>query len=189
MDWNRSADEITAAWQSEIETKLEAGATPLLIAGAPTLVYNATPALLALQSTVLLRRDLTIPLLVAGGTGALWPAVLLAPLGHTGAPEPMAIYGGADPAAYLATLATLTTGAAAPPTAVASGTPPDVAPWLAPRLQPGAPAPWEALPLVEAGERPAAVPAGAPLLDPMADWIAWGAMLLALCLVLSALLI
>lgn len=196
MYWNRSAAEIAAAWQTEIETKLEAGAPPLLTAGMSSLAYSGIVTLLAFQLLERRRADLTAPVLAAGGSGALWLGLLLGPNSEPGAPEPSVVYAGPDPATYLAGIATLSTGALAAPAAVATGAPPDMALWLAPRLQPGAPAPWEALPFAEVGERPLpplAEPGSAARAtgetDPTAGWIAWGAMLLALCLVLSALLI
>jgi hypothetical protein len=90
---------------------------------------------------------------------------------------------------------TLSTGRLTPPSLVRGGTPPSLAGFFAPRLAPGIAALWETLPFVEIGERPRptlAEPGADPdatTLDPTSDWVAWGAMLLALCLVLSALLI
>ncbi|HXF62238.1 MAG TPA: hypothetical protein VNK95_11520, partial [Caldilineaceae bacterium] len=144
MYWNRSAAEVAAAWQTEIESKLEAGATPLLTAGMSSLAYSGTMTLLALQMLARRRADLTAPVLAAGGSGALWLGLLLGPDSGPGAPEPSVVYAGPDPATYLAGIATLSTGALAVPAAVATGAPPDMALWLSPRLHPGAPAPWEA---------------------------------------------
>jgi hypothetical protein len=194
MYWKRTAAEIAAAWQAEIENKLEAGATPLLVAGAPGRSYDGTTTLLAYQTMAARRGDMSAPLLAAGGASALWLGMLLAPADGAAAVAPAVVFAGADPATYLAGVATLSSGALAPPAPVATGTPPSLALWLSPRLQPGAPAPWEALPFAEVGERPQPMLAQSnspldPAADPIGDWIAWGAMLLALCLVLSALLI
>lgn len=190
MYWNRSVAEIAAVWQTEVETKLEAGATPLLTTGTPASALSGTANLLAYQQFAAQRTDITLPLLIAGGGSALWLGLLLAPGASRGAPLPTVVYGGPDPATYLASVAILSSGALTTPALVQSGTPPAMMDFLAPRLAPGLSTPWEALPLVEIGERPQPALAGtAAILDPTGDWIAWGALLLALCLVLSALLI
>jgi hypothetical protein len=191
MMWNRTAAEITTAWETEIEIKQEAGATPLLNAGAATSAYGGLATLLAYQSWMARRTDMTTPVLAAGGSSPLWLGLLLGPTGGAGAPEPAVVFGGPDPATFQAGVAALTSGAAAPPAVVAAGTPAEYTIWLAPSVQPGAVVPWEALPFVEIGERPQPGLVANELrpVDPTADWIAWGTMLLALCLVLSALLI
>lgn len=190
MYWNRSAAEIAADWQTEVETKLEAGSTPLLTAGTPALALSGAATLLAYQQFAAQRTDITTPLVIAGGGSALWLGLLLAHSAERGAPLPTVVYGGPDPATYLASVATLSSGALTAAPLVRPGTSPEAADFLAPRLAPGLSAPWEALPFVEIGERPRpalAGPAARP--DPTGDWIAWGALLLALCLILSALLI
>jgi hypothetical protein len=190
MDWNRSAAEIAAAWQTELETKLEAGATPLLLAGTSALPISGASTLLAYQQFAAARTDITTPLLIAGGSSALWLGLLLAPGASRGAPLPTVVYGGPDLATYLASVTTLSSGVPATPPLVQTGTPPEMTDFLSPRLAPALSAPWEALPFVEIGESPRPALAGpAPSADPTGDWIAWGALLLALCLVLSALLI
>ncbi len=190
MYWNRSASQIAAAWQTEIETKLEAGATPLLLTGTPSLALTGIIALPAYQQLMAQRTDITTPLLVAGGSSALWLGLILAPNERRSTPLPAVVYGGPDPATYLANVQTLSTGRLAPPALAHSGAPAALAPFYAPRVTPAVPAAWETLPFVEVGEGPQ--PALAPSTldtDPADDWIAWGTMLLALCLVLSALLI
>jgi hypothetical protein len=189
MWWNRSAADIAVAWTAAIETEIEAGATPVLDAGAPSLVFDGALTLAAHETLVAQRSDISTPLVLGGGAGALWLALLQQPLGGRGAPESHVIYTGVDPATVLAGVATAHGGEAAR-RAVAAAIPPELAQWFAPRLNPGAATPWEALPFVECGERPRVSPVGSPPApDASADWTAWGAMLLALCLVLSALLI
>lgn len=190
MVWNRSAAEITAAWQTEIETKLEAGATPLLVVGTSALALSGASTLLAYQQLAAERTDITSPLLIAGGSSALWLGLLLAPSTNRAAPLPTVVYGGPDLATYAASVMTLSSGTMAAPALVQTGTPPAVADFFAPRLAPALTVPWEALPFVETGESPRPALAGPMAIsDPTGDWIAWGALLLALCLVLSALLI
>jgi hypothetical protein len=192
MYWNRSAAEIAAAWQAEIESKLETGSTALLQAGAPDTLLTSTTTLLGLQHSTVQRTDIATPRLVAGGNSALWLGLLLSPHASSGphAPAPMIIYGGADAATYLATVSM--TGGTTGGTTTAQ--PLGMGAHLAPRLQPGVATPWEMLPLLEAGEQPlpasaAGSPSSRAFHDPADDWIAWGVMLVALCLVLSALLI
>jgi hypothetical protein len=121
---------------------------------------------------------MTAPWLMTGGVDAAWLGALLSPLARRGslAPDPVVIYGGADDATQLATWA-MTAGL-------------DAAPAFAPRLHPGVAPAWQAWPLWEAGDPPPGSLQDRPVaLDPVADWTAWGVMLLALCLVLSALLL
>lgn len=208
MYWNRSAAEIAALWQVEIENKFETGTTALLLGGSRNSLIASAPALLALQYSMRHRNDIATPLLVAGGNSAHWLGLLLPPL-PTGsaptAPLPTVIYGGADEATYLAVVGltsalanqSLMQSRSTSGTPVSS-TPSEMGVLLAPHLHPGAAADWEMLPLLEVGEQPApgyatglspelAMTTAAA--DPAGDWIAWGVMLLAFCLVLSALLI
>lgn len=196
MYWNRSAAEISAAWQAEIESKLETGATATLLGGAPDNVLSSAATLLGLQNSLAQRNDVATPLLIAGGNSAVWLSLLLPPQPAGSdpiAPAPTVVYGGADEVTYLA-LVNLTTAHVEQPaatTGAAKTSPsPELGVQLAPRLQPGAAMAWEMLPLVEVGEQltPTLAPIAAHA-DPTLDWIAWGTMLLVLCLVLSALLI
>lgn len=192
MYWNRSAADIAAAWQVEIESKLETGATALLLGGASSALATPLATLLGHQISSIQRTDVATPLLVAGGNSAAWLGLLLAPQ-PTGsspiAPPPTLIYGGADEATYLAIVG-MTVASVTAPDAVKSSIPHELVGQVAPRLQPGAATAWETLPFVEAGELPTPPLAlSAAISDPTGDWIAWGVMLLAFCLVLSALLI
>lgn len=198
MYWNRSAADIAAAWQAEIESKLEIGATALLLAGAPESMLGSAAALLALQQSTLLRNDVATPLLIAGGNSAVWLGLLMSPqpTGAPHAPMPTLIFGGADEATYLAMtgLSTSLTASRSAYLGFRNTTPMEMGRTLTPRLEPAIATPWEMLPLVEVGEHPTPVQpfaaAGTPApADPTGDWIGWGMMLFALCLVLSALLI
>jgi hypothetical protein len=192
MYWNRSAADIRAAWQIEIESKLETGATALLLGGMPSSLTSSAATLLALQDASAQRSDVATPLLVAGGNSTAWLGLLLAPQ-PTGdspnVPPPMLVYGGADEATYLAIVG-LTAAAVTTPGTTKPSIPHELAGQIAPRLQPGAATAWEALPFVEVGEQPTPPLAlSTTQSDPTNDWIAWGVMLLAFCLVLSALLV
>jgi hypothetical protein len=203
MYWNRSAADIAAAWQAEIENKLETGASALLPAGAPNTLTSSAATLLGLQQSAIHRNDVATPWLLAGGNSALWLGLLLSaqPTGSGAvAPAPTVLYGGADEATYLA-MVNLAGSQVAQPNPAHAGFRPGAAVGMgiqfAPRLHPGSAAAWEMLPLVEVGEQPATTPAGTQELagsalhssDPLGDWIVWGVMLFAFCLVLSALLI
>jgi hypothetical protein len=202
MHWNRSATDIAAAWQTEIERELEGGGTALLMAGAPNTLLASASTLLAAQQATLLREDIGTPLLVAGGNSALWLGLLFSPhlAGNVpNAPMPTLIYGGADEATYLS-LVTLTALQMAQPAASPAFKRTlsfEMGAHFAPRLQPGVATAWEMLPLVEIGEQPPAAlnPVGAHAAlaqrspDSTGDWVVWGVMLLAFCLILSALLI
>jgi hypothetical protein len=193
MYWNRSAADIAAAWQAEIESKFETGSTALLHAGAPDTLLTSATTLIGLQHSTVQRTDVATPLLLAGGNSALWLGLLLAPQLSSSphAPAPTVIYGGADATTYLAMMGMNAAGVTTARMTTAQPTQPlGLGAHLAPRLQPGVATPWEMLPLLEAGEQPLpANAAGRVARDPADDWIAWGVMLLAFCLVLSALLI
>jgi hypothetical protein len=191
MYWHRLAGSVRDEWQTEIDHRLESGTAPVFVAGAPNALLPLATTLLAYQTLAGQRRDITTPLIIAGGSGPGWLALLLPsqpPRTESHSPEPTLLYGGADAATYLATLALV--APLAEPAAPRLGLTADLAAQFAPRLQPGAPPAWEALPLIEVGETTGAAldtPQGTA--DPAGDWIAYGAMVLAFCLVLSALLI
>jgi hypothetical protein len=201
MYWNRSAVDIALAWQTEIESKMEIGASALLLGGAPASLIPSIATLAALKYSADQRNDVATPLLIAGGSSALWLGLLLPPLpsgNELSAPAPTIVYGGADEATYLATAALSNTVAfdstptqrSSSTSATKAGTAQEMGGQFAPRLQAGAATAWEMLPFVEVGEQPTpALPAAPIIIDPTGDWIAWGVMLLAFCLVLSALLI
>jgi hypothetical protein len=196
MYWNRSAADIAAAWQAEIESNLETGATAVLLGGTHNHMTTSAATLVGLQNSTIQRNDVAMPLLVAGGNGAAWLGLLLSPQptgGGPSAPAPTLVYGGADETTYLAIVG-LTTAPAARQMGTSGpaqlNTPQELGIQFAPRLQPGATTAWEMLPFVEVGEQPTpSLAMRSVSADPTGDWIAWGVMLLAFCLVLSALLI
>jgi hypothetical protein len=201
MYWNRSAADISAAWQTEIESKLESGSTALLIGGKPDNMITSVATLLGMQNSTIQRSDVAMPYLLAGGNSAVWLGLLLSPQPSGSAlvaPPPTVVYGGADEATYWSMVELSRSLAMRSPVsadAAEGGALPESSTHFTPRLQPGADTAWEMLPFVEVGEAPVtSAVATAPLgtgatIDPTGDWIAWGVMLLAFCLVLSALLI
>lgn len=195
MYWNRTTTASTEAWSAAIARMQETGGVPLLTGGAPAHAVTAWPTLAALQTLAAQRDDRTVPHVLLGGPSAIWTAALLSP--HPSGPgpwprDPVVLFAGADPTTVHAATAGLH----------ATLTPPGLrdtiaAHWaleFAPRLEPAAAAGWESLPFVEMGESGiplAPVPSAAPDGDeiPSIDWAAWGTLLLALSLVLSAVLI
>lgn len=191
MYWHRLASSVRDEWQIEIDHRLESGAAPVWIAGAPSALLPLATTILAYQSLAAQRSDITTPLVIAGGSGPGWLGLLLPsqpPRTDAHSPEPTLLYGGADTATYLATLALVTP--LAEPAAPRLGLTADLAAQFAPRLHPGAPLAWEALPFAEVGEHAGpSLENGGDGANPGGDWVAWGVMVLAFCLVLSALLI
>lgn len=194
MFWNRTDGAIAEVWENETAHKLETGGVPLWVTGAPGSVLVAWPALAAWQTLASRRMDVTQPLLPVGGVSPVWLAHLLAPQVAGPGPrprDPAVLFAGADPVTVHATLAAVAADVAAP--ALEETIAGHVALDFAPRLVPGAAMSWETLPLLEIGEQPPA-----PTVEGVAvveetgtavDWPAWGALLLAFCLVLSAVLI
>ena len=62
MYWNRSAADISAAWQTEIESKQETGSSALLIGGRPDNMITGIATLLGMQSSTVQRNDVAMPL-------------------------------------------------------------------------------------------------------------------------------
>jgi hypothetical protein len=196
MYWNRSAADISAAWQTEIESELETGSTALLVGGRPDNLISGIATLLALQNSTVQRNDVATPFLLAGGNSAVWLGLLLSPQPSGNglvAPPPALVYGGADEATYWSMVELSNSYVTRSPAMLGTakgGALPESSTQFAPRLQPGADTAWELLPFVEVGDAPTPSPIETPASpDPTGDWIAWGVMLLAFCLVLSALLI
>lgn len=202
MYWNRSAAEIAAAWQAEIDNKLEAGATATLTAGAPNTTLASAMTLLGQQQSALLRNDIATPQLIAGGNSAMWLALLFSPQptgNHLNAPEPSLMYGGADEATYLTVVGLANVGNASAKATTGTmaeeslATQSAMSAYLMPRLQPGVATHWELLPFVEMGEQsPPPTPNAQHTdhhTDHQSDWIAWGSMLLTVFLIVLAILV
>jgi hypothetical protein len=193
MYWNRSSGDILVEWQDEVETQLEAGTAPLLDMGASHWVLEGAASLLALQLLAARRNDVTRPVVIAGGNSPLWLGALFHPTPHTRpslSPDLKVVYAGADPATYMATLGVHAAGLRARFAGDSTATPLEVRWLLAPKMAPGRPAPWEALPFLEIGEQPRVpLPAVPPEPDPTTDWIAWSVLLLAVFLILFAMLV
>ena len=199
---NRTIEQIREAWRADIEARLEAGQTPVLSLGVDRLILENAPGLLALQTLAERRDDITAPVLLAGGTGPLWPAALLhgRPASRPPrSPDIYPIYAGADVATWMASH-TLYAGGYDPLRRNAflrppAGLPPAMAPLLAPMSEPGAAAPWETLPFyaVSLAERDQIRRDGSPLETPAPghapDWTAYAAIMVAVLLVLATIVL
>ncbi len=169
---NPTFTRILADWQAEIQYAIEAGVAPALGAESGS---SVGPALVGLEAVRLLaeaRRDMTSPVVTAGGASGAWLSQLMQPqVGPlANSPSLVTLFAGADEATQIASAGTL-------PRAPAGLAPPGnrmlpngYRPQVAPTLQPASPVTWESLPLqqLEIDANPlGALPAGAA-----AGWVA-----------------
>jgi len=185
MFWNRHPMALPAAWQADLEAGLEAGQTPLLDLGISASPLGGLPALSALHQLAADRVDVTMPLIVVGGSDAGWPAALLLVTARPQRSSAAAIaYAGADWSSYLASLTVLT-----PHAPLGSGrnaaTPASMTPLFMPSGQADASLRAEVLPfaLVEA------IDSSGQLTALPDDWVTWGALGITVSLILLALLL
>jgi hypothetical protein len=201
MFWNRSPRQIAQRWQDDVDQDLEAGVDPILEFGVSNLPVDSTPSLLALQHWSAQRRDISVPVMPAGGLGPFWFAAMMRPLpspSQRHAPEPIVLYTGANDAESLASV-TLLHAAVEPSGPVVARRPAIPASYFTPRSQPGTTISWDSLAFLETYHPPSAQPALAvdqkglvtedARADPIQDWLAWVSLLLALFLVLLAALL
>jgi hypothetical protein len=146
---NRTEDPILTEWQAELHHAIEAGASPQVALGYSAGVLPALVGLDALRRLIDQRRDVTAPLVTAGGPSGAWLSALAQPQNGTPlhSPGTITLYTGADPGTHLASGGTLPL----PPTGVPArndrGLPHGFAERAAPALAPAAPFAWELLPL------------------------------------------
>ena len=76
MNNGRSPRAIDAAWQQELDLTLETGESPLFDVGAMADGQEGMNGLLALWRMDAGRRDLTAPVVIAGGMSGTWLAAL-----------------------------------------------------------------------------------------------------------------
>ena len=179
MNNGRSPRAINEAWQQELDLSLETGESPLFDVGASTGGLEGMNGMLALWRMDAERRDLTAPVVTAGGMCGTW----LAALHHSRpddtpprSPVTATAYTAPDVAAHMASQTLWDTRRSA-----FRRRPAEVPPWAQPAVVPdavpGAPVPWEALPLS------AAVPSTG-----RDGWLAWAGVVLAIALLLIAVL-
>lgn len=189
MAYHNEAPAIAQQWQQQIEESLEAGESLWLELGVSQRVVDQVEALAALRTVADRRVDVTTPGLVVGGDGAMWAAACLsAAVGAAAKPAPgmMLLYGGADRATYMATLATLSTAGVQSQQRRLTGLPIGVHAWLWPDRHPGGAPRWAALPFVLPAPKP---PAADHAPNDPAMWFSWLALVVVIGLVITALFV
>jgi len=142
---------IYADWQQQIDESVEAGEALLIEFGVSDSVLRHLPALLALDRLAAERTDFAIPWLLAGGDGVTWMAALMssASEGVVGqSPAMVPLYGGADWATYLATVATVPGASMYLRNRIVTGAPAGMHALVIPATQPGAGLRWLSLPFL-----------------------------------------
>jgi len=188
MSYRKDAAAIRTHWQSQIDESLEAGEALLLEVGVNTSVLHSLGALIALERLAAERVDVTSPLLLVGGDGVAWSAMLLTPAASTTTtlvPAIMPFYAGADPATYQASLATLSSVSTHARQHIATGLPLAMHSLLMPETQPGIAALWSSLPFVLVAQA-ASADAGVAERD---GWLQWLTLLVVVGLLIVALFI
>jgi hypothetical protein len=139
--------------------------------------------LLALHALATKRRDVTAPVIPVGGSGLLWAAALLQPArpADSASPEISVRFTGADLATHTAYLMLHEQERQSRARFDAASAPVALSRWFAPHAQPGADAPWEALPFLARAQ-------AASTQDSDTDWIGWAAILAASALAVAAIL-
>ncbi|HAJ38089.1 MAG TPA: hypothetical protein DCL15_20655 [Chloroflexi bacterium] len=179
MNQGRSPDSIATAWREMLDLSLETGEAPVYTIGAPADGLTGQAAVIALALLDAGRKDLTLPLVTAGGVSPLWLAALWHPRAASAPPQTpptTAAYTAPDITTHLAALTTWDTRRAA-----YHQRPQQLPPWAqplaAPETNPAAPEPWQSLPLARFsthGERD--------------GWLAWAGLVMAVALLLIAVL-
>ena len=186
---NDSTDEIVSVWQRTIEGGQESGETPSLFVGESDSLLEGLPALTACRQLARARTDLTSPRVVAGGSGALWIALLHSlavtapPSGAQTTPPMASIYAGADAATVMAARTNQAAASSSGALPSAGGLPSGMISRLAPATSPGTIAPWESLPFAIIEPNQETIEAATT------DWTAYAALFLALCILLLALIV
>lgn len=180
---------IAQTWQGQLDESLEAGETLWLEGGLSRRTVDHLAMLLALDLLARQRADVTTPGLFLGGDGVVWTAALLRGASESRAglsPGLTLLYGGADPASYLAALATLPGPSAHTRRQAATGLPVGMQASLLPTSQPGVAPAWAALPFVLGGQATAAGHAHAG--DGEA-WLPWLTILVVIGSIITALFV
>lgn len=140
---------IVQQWQRQLDESLEGGEALWLELGVSNRVLDNVQALTALQLLATQRSDVITPALLIGGDGVVWLTTCMSSTvtaNATAASVMTLLYGGADRATYMATLATLPGPASPLRHTVLNRVPVGVHSWLWPSSQPGATAQWSTLP-------------------------------------------
>ncbi|MEZ4729248.1 MAG: hypothetical protein R3E79_19115 [Caldilineaceae bacterium] len=193
---------IYTDWQQQIDESVEAGEALLIEFGVSDSVLRHLPALLALDRLAAERTDFAIPWFLVGGDGTTWMAALMSSASRSIAgqsPAMVPLYGGADWATYLATVATVPGASTYLRNRIAAGVPASMHALLIPTTQPGAVLRWLSLPfllLTPAQSMPAVADDGdrgnGNASDPVATpdpWVEWLTLLTVVGLLIMALFI
>lgn len=222
LPWMHQVTQIRQEWQRTIDTALEAGAPALLEWGAARRYLRHLPVLVAYDTWQSNRADIIEPVMIVGQLDSVWPAplVLFRSRVEPDAPPPVQfIYGGADSATYLASVATQAAQRVQAGMFYAVDLPPAMQQTVAPVTQPHTHVAWQSLPtalVADANHQPSAAVTpsmytasasasyaeGSPLMrypsvthPPSATvmaadpWLAWAALVLIVMLVGLALLV
>ena len=181
-----------ARWRQALDRGLEAGQSPALHFDGVTSFIDAAQGMAALQLLAAQSDGLTGPAAIAGGSGALWPALLLQvhPTATRAAASSLRpVYGGVDPASILAARALYADGDRPLQRSAYLRPPADlpaalVAP-IAPRAEPTPAVTWAMLPAweIDRAQSDAQERSGGE------TWLAYLTIMLAVLLILAALVV
>lgn len=181
---------IAQQWQRQIEESLEGGEALWLELGVSNRLVDNVQALTALHALAARRADVTTPGLFVGGDGVVWTAICMNPAvgaGTTSAPGMTLLYGGADRATYMATLATLPGPATHTRQSLLTGLPAGIRALLWPVSQPGVAPQWSALPFVmTTPSRPISAHDASASSE---AWLPWLALVVVMGLIITALFV
>ena len=190
MLYRNESAAITQQWQRQLEESLEGGEALWLELGVSNRLVDNVQALTALHDLAARRADVMTPGLFVGGDGVVWTATCMNPAvgaGTTPAPSMTLLYGGADRATYMATLATLPGAATHTRQSLLTGLPAGLRAWLWPISQPGVAPQWSALPFVMTTP---SLPISAHDASASSDaWLPWLALVVVMGLIITALFV
>jgi|688.fasta_scaffold164294_2 hypothetical protein len=189
MLYPNDAAVIAQRWQGQLDESLEAGETLWIEGGLSRRTVDHLPLLLALDQFARQRADVTTPGLFVGGDGIVWSAALLSQVAAPNASPTTALtllYGGADQASYLATLATLPGPSTHTRRQAATGLLVGMQAHFLPASQPGAAPAWSALPfaLAERSSSQASEQSSGG-----ETWLPWLTILVVIGLIITALFV
>lgn len=191
-DVNSDANKVAQAWQDQLDESLEAGETLWLEGGLSRRAVDHLPMLLALDLFAHQRADVTTPGLFIGGDGTVWTAALFRQATVRRAslsPALALLYGGADLASYMATLATLPGPSAHTRRYEASGLPVGMQASLLPTSQPGLASAWSSLPFALGEQATSHNQVRAGDAEAWLPWLPWLTILVVIALIITALFV
>ncbi len=189
---------IAGNWLDDVERALEFGDSPVLELGAGNSVFESTATLLAMQDIRLLQIRYSPFNMPAGGLGYAWLAALLQqPKAGASYWRQEISYSGANLAEYMTSVSLMQ--ARLNPVDLQAGSRTVIpASHFYTQAHPGKALLWDSFPFEQIstalpGEEYASPASsdtqGVLELDPIADWMAWISLLLALCLIVLAIIL